>query len=124
MMRQLRRLFGIDLRNLALFRIGLGAILLIDLAIRFQDLQAHYTDAGVLPRESASDYYASTWRWSLHQLSGESLSGRHSDRPPGSPRHWPSTTTSLVMRSKSGTVRQVDAQHKLEKLGLYAAIEF
>ncbi len=70
-MRQLRRLFGIDLRNLALFRIGLGAILLIDLAIRFQDLQAHYTDAGVLPRESASDYYAGTWRWSLHQLSGE-----------------------------------------------------
>jgi fructose-1,6-bisphosphatase II len=34
------------------------------------------------------------------------------------------TTQSLVMRSKSGTVRLVEAQHKLEKLQEYSSIEF
>ena len=34
------------------------------------------------------------------------------------------TTHSLVMRSKSGTVRKVEATHKLAKLTEYAAIEF
>ncbi|MFP3907245.1 MAG: class II fructose-bisphosphatase [Acidimicrobiales bacterium] len=34
------------------------------------------------------------------------------------------TTQSLVMRSKSGTVRQVNAQHRLDKLRDYASIEY
>ena len=34
------------------------------------------------------------------------------------------TTQSLVMRSKSGTVRLVEARHPLDKLGEYSAIEF
>jgi fructose-1,6-bisphosphatase II len=34
------------------------------------------------------------------------------------------TTESLVMRSKSGTVRRVDAQHRLEKLASFSLIEF
>ena len=34
------------------------------------------------------------------------------------------STQSLVMRSKSGTVRLVDAQHRLDKLREYASIEF
>ena len=34
------------------------------------------------------------------------------------------STQSLVMRSKSGTVRLVEAQHKLEKLQEYSSIEF
>src|SRR5947208_703072 len=34
------------------------------------------------------------------------------------------TTQSLVMRSRSGTVRLVDARHKLEKLDRYAAVTF
>jgi fructose-1,6-bisphosphatase II len=34
------------------------------------------------------------------------------------------TTESLVMRSKSGTVRRIDARHRLKKLAVYAAIEF
>ncbi len=33
-------------------------------------------------------------------------------------------TDSLVMRSRSGTVRRVEATHNLEKLGTYAAIDF
>jgi fructose-1,6-bisphosphatase II len=33
-------------------------------------------------------------------------------------------TQSIVMRSKSGTIRVVDSYHKLEKLSLYAVIDF
>ena len=42
--------FGIDTRSLAVFRIGLALTILLDLVLRAQDLGAHYTDAGVLPR--------------------------------------------------------------------------
>jgi len=34
------------------------------------------------------------------------------------------STQSLVMRSKSGTVRQINAQHALDKLGSFAAIDY
>ena len=34
------------------------------------------------------------------------------------------TTHSLVMRSRSGTVRQVISEHKLSKLRAYSAIDF
>ena len=34
------------------------------------------------------------------------------------------STESLVMRSKSGTVRRIDARHRLKKLALYASVEF
>jgi fructose-1,6-bisphosphatase II len=48
---------------------------------------------------------------------GEVLKGVHYDSRGA-------TTQSLVMRSKSGTVRLVNARHRLEKLREYAAIEF
>ncbi|MFE9658673.1 MULTISPECIES: class II fructose-bisphosphatase [unclassified Streptomyces] len=34
------------------------------------------------------------------------------------------TTSSLVMRSKSGTIRQIDSEHRLAKLRAYSAIDF
>ena len=34
------------------------------------------------------------------------------------------TTESLVMRSRSGTVRRVIAEHRLSKLSQYSAVEF
>ncbi|MER5490948.1 class II fructose-bisphosphatase [Streptomyces sp. NPDC002454] len=34
------------------------------------------------------------------------------------------TTSSLVMRSKSGTIRQIDSVHRLAKLRAYSAIDF
>ncbi|MBW8825281.1 MAG: class II fructose-bisphosphatase [Acidobacteria bacterium] len=37
---------------------------------------------------------------------------------------WGATTQSLVMRSKSGTVRLIDARHRLQKLNEYAAVDF
>jgi fructose-1,6-bisphosphatase II len=33
-------------------------------------------------------------------------------------------TQSIVMRSKSGTIRVIDSYHKLEKLGLYSIVDF
>ena len=48
---------------------------------------------------------------------GELLKGVHYDRRGA-------TTQSLVMRSKSGTVRMINARHNLAKLGVFSAIEF
>jgi hypothetical protein len=48
--RKLEDIFGLDVRSLALLRIGLALMLLWDVYIRYQDLHAHYTDEGVLPR--------------------------------------------------------------------------
>jgi fructose-1,6-bisphosphatase II len=48
---------------------------------------------------------------------GEVLKGVHYDSRGA-------TTQSLVMRSKSGTVRTVNARHRLQKLQEYSAIEF
>ncbi len=41
--------FALSLRSLALARIAIGATVLLDLALRLRDFQAHYTYAGVLP---------------------------------------------------------------------------
>ncbi|MCL8025786.1 class II fructose-bisphosphatase [Nocardioides bruguierae] len=41
-------------------------------------------------------------------------------------RYFPGgvSTQSLVMRSRSGTIRQIDSQHQLSKLAAYSAIDF
>ncbi|MBF9067711.1 class II fructose-bisphosphatase [Streptacidiphilus fuscans] len=39
-------------------------------------------------------------------------------------RNETATTSSLVMRSKSGTIRQIDSEHKLSKLRAYSAVDF
>lgn len=70
------KLFGLDIRSLAFLRIGLGIILLLDLAIRAFSMTAHYTDAGtlsrVLRRQMAlgETYVTPPWNISLHMLSG------------------------------------------------------
>ncbi len=61
-----QHVFGLDLRSLALFRIGLGLILLVDLWIRAGDLRAFYTDWGTYPRYLMSDV-----GWSFHAACGE-----------------------------------------------------
>lgn len=64
--------FEADLRTLALVRIGLGSVLLMDLAIRVQALEAHYTDFGVLPRDFIS-YSLNKWRVCLHLIAGSTF---------------------------------------------------
>ena len=43
-------LFGIDPRSLAVFRIGVAGVLLLDLWYRSREIGAFFTDEGVLPR--------------------------------------------------------------------------
>ena len=63
---------AIDLRSLAAFRIGLAATLLLDLVYRSADLEAHYSDAGVMPRSALAHFLARPgWLWSLHAISGD-----------------------------------------------------
>lgn len=67
---KLKELCGIDIRSLAIFRIGLALIILGDLFIRMQDLTAHYTDQGVLPREVLIGTIIDPWYISLHLMNG------------------------------------------------------
>ena len=67
-----RNLFSIDLRSLALFRIGIGALLLTDLAFRLTDLNAMYTDEGMFSRAEICRRATSIWNWSFHFASGSS----------------------------------------------------
>jgi hypothetical protein len=57
--------FSLDLRSLALFRIFLGLLVIMDLAGRISNFRAHYTDEGVLPRDLLLGRM-SEWRWSLY----------------------------------------------------------
>lgn len=74
----LDRLFGIDLRSLALLRIALGTYVLWDLVDRARGLTDHYSDWGVYPRDAVLDQWSNGTYWerlwayaSLHMLSGD-----------------------------------------------------
>ncbi|ASJ74347.1 HTTM domain-containing protein [Granulosicoccus antarcticus] len=69
-MNHVRRVFSLDLRSIALFRILLAMLLLADLALRSVDLTTFYTDDGVLPRRSWL-LLTHRWHWSIHGASGE-----------------------------------------------------
>lgn len=66
----LHEAFGLDLRTLALARVGFALLILIDLVVRFDGLIAHYTDHGLYPR---SLYFLSGFptTLSLYSLVGE-----------------------------------------------------
>jgi hypothetical protein len=68
---KIEELFGIDVRSLALFRIVIALILMIDLILRSTDLTAHYTDFGVLPRSYFFEMFPSLrFQINLHALGG------------------------------------------------------
>lgn len=71
MAKRLCLLFALDLRSLALFRICLGLVVLTDLGLRAADLDAHYTDWGVLPRDAVADAAWSPWRFSVYFAVGD-----------------------------------------------------
>ena len=66
---RLASLIRVDLRSVALFRVGLAAITLADVAGRLCEVRAFYTDAGLLPRKALIDL-ADPWAASLHLASG------------------------------------------------------
>lgn len=65
------RIFGIDKRSLALFRIVMALVLLSDLATRALDITAFYTDSGILPRSAQIELYSGLPDlFSFHLMSG------------------------------------------------------
>jgi hypothetical protein len=48
----------------------MATLLLVDLGVRLTDLQAHYTDAGCLPREQVIQSMWNPAYWSLHMAAG------------------------------------------------------
>jgi predicted DCC family thiol-disulfide oxidoreductase YuxK len=77
----LTKVFGLDLRSLALFRIAVSLFILADLLVRSVDLTAFYTDSGAFPRSFAALYYSGSpvyepWNptiFSVHMLTGSTL---------------------------------------------------
>ena len=65
-----QRPFVLDLRALALLRLGVAAVVLLDLAIRSTDLEAHYSNLGVLPIAALLDRAWTPYQFSLHASSG------------------------------------------------------
>jgi predicted DCC family thiol-disulfide oxidoreductase YuxK len=69
---KLFNLFAVDLRSLALTRIAVGVLILIDLGLRLPDLRVFYSDNGLLSRSALREILP-PWRCiSLHTLSGRS----------------------------------------------------
>ncbi|MFC5272309.1 HTTM domain-containing protein [Adhaeribacter terreus] len=66
----LQKTFTVDLRALALLRIGLGALLIIDLYTRATDLEAHYANSGVLPLPALFEHAWNPYFFSFHTGSG------------------------------------------------------
>ena len=71
-----RHVFVCDLRSLAVMRMALGCLILIDLGMRARSIRAMYTDDGFFPLSMWQEYVtkfadsADPMSWSLHALHG------------------------------------------------------
>ncbi|GAB4226815.1 MAG: HTTM domain-containing protein [Chlamydiales bacterium] len=66
-----KQIFSMDVRSLALFRVSLAILVLMDLLHRSFDLTAHYTDKGVLPRAAFYEFFNFLpYNLSIHALDG------------------------------------------------------
>jgi len=68
----LARVFSIDARGLAVLRMAVAVIGLLDLALRLPDLADHFTDRGTLTRTDALQWFRGyhDWTISLHLIGG------------------------------------------------------
>ncbi|UYZ63448.1 HTTM domain-containing protein [Hymenobacter weizhouensis] len=66
----IQRPFTLDLRALALLRITVALVLLLDLGIRSTDLEAHYSNLGVLPLPVLIEHNWNPYLFSLHASTG------------------------------------------------------
>ena len=69
-MHLIARIFSLDVRSIALFRVLLGVLILLDLLLRSFDISEFYTDDGVLPRKHLLSL-SNQWYWSLHAAGGD-----------------------------------------------------
>jgi predicted DCC family thiol-disulfide oxidoreductase YuxK len=68
----LKRAFTIDYRSLALFRVIIGVIILVDLYFRTQYFTALFTDQGILPRSNVIHWFGDA-SYSLYFINGSSF---------------------------------------------------
>lgn len=66
----LKNIFTLDIRSLAVLRIGIAVVVLFDVLARALYLEAHYTDLGVIPRDILLQSNQYFWRVSLYFFSG------------------------------------------------------
>jgi predicted DCC family thiol-disulfide oxidoreductase YuxK len=66
----LKEIGTLDIRSLALFRVALGLIILVDLLIRASDMNMFYTDLGTLPRSAVIDHFSHPVLISIHFMGG------------------------------------------------------
>jgi hypothetical protein len=59
-----------DLRALALMRIALAAVIIVDLSVRMSDLEAFYSDTGAVPLNMLFDHAWNKYYFSVHVISG------------------------------------------------------
>ena len=65
-----REILTLDLRALAVFRVGIGLLLALDTLMRWRDLRAHYADFGILPVAPFIQQFGNRLHISLHLASG------------------------------------------------------
>ncbi|HET6347414.1 MAG TPA: HTTM domain-containing protein, partial [Myxococcota bacterium] len=65
--------FGVDLRSLALLRVGLALLTCADLVDRARDLRAHYTDFGLLPRGALLSKFINELAVCVHVVTGTTV---------------------------------------------------
>lgn len=65
------RVFAIDVRSLALFRIALGFLYLVDTIQKIFLVREFYTDWGLFPRAYWIENYMGSWKFSFHLASGD-----------------------------------------------------
>lgn len=61
-----RPAFTLDFHSLALFRMALGCLVLVDLFIRLGDFSAHYSESGVMPLSEAAAFSSAETLLPLH----------------------------------------------------------
>jgi hypothetical protein len=64
--------FALDLRSLAVFRIVLGVLVMLDIAARIPNFRAFYSESGVMPRDLVTATMAET-RWSLFLINSSNI---------------------------------------------------
>lgn len=69
----LGRWVGLDVRSLAVFRIALGVVVLLDLADRAPDLVNFYTDRGCISRSTSVKNAYHQWQLSLFLIGGNEV---------------------------------------------------
>jgi predicted DCC family thiol-disulfide oxidoreductase YuxK len=70
MFKLIKSSFSLDLRTLALYRVLMGIIVMLDVLNRVPDLRAFYTDSGLIPRATFVSSMAQPWSFSLHLANG------------------------------------------------------